>query len=274
MRSTRIALCATIALLAFSIPASAEESPAHELARKHFELGNSYYQVSNYTRALEEFEKAYALEPLPGLIFNIARCHEVMGNLKQAIAKYKLFIEKSPSSAQRPTVELRIQNLETRLKQQEQQQPQPKVEKPTPATHPEPSKESAVTPTPPSDQGEPTRTRSWKWPTSWALIGVGGASLITGIIFGVMVKSKNDEFATAASDGSTTYRALNDLRSTGNTYQNVEIATLVIGGVALAAGGGLLIWELVGRREAPAPRTALLPWAGRSGLGLNLTSSF
>ncbi len=234
------------------------ESPTHQLARKHFELGNSYYQVSNYKAALDEFEKAYALEPLPGLIFNIARCHEVLGNLKDAIAKYKLFLAKSPADASdRGTVELRIRNLEARLKEQA----------PPPVRQPDPP--AAPPASPPVD--EPRPTRSWRWPAGWAALGVGAAALAAGIASGAMVASKSDEFERAAAEGKT-YQTLLDLRAAGERYQKVEVAMLVVGGVALAAGGGLLIWELAGRRRPPS--TALLPLGGPGGFGLALSSQF
>lgn len=277
-----IGLWAVLGIICWTTAGWAERSPTHDLAKKHFELGNTYYEVSNYAQALAEFQKAYELEPLPGLIYNIARCHELLNNLKEAIAQYRLFLEKSPESKDRATVELRIKNLEKRLEQTRETSPTPPQAQakpteavPTPAAsprgNPEPPVAGVVTEEAPRPSARP---RSWKWQTGWIALGVGGASLIAGIISGAMVSSKNSEFEQGVQQNKT-YSTLSDIRSSGQSFEKVEIATLVIGGVGLAAGGGLLLWEaLGGSSETSSNQTALLPYAGPAGAGLSFSSRF
>jgi tetratricopeptide (TPR) repeat protein len=109
--------------------------------------------------------------------------------------------------------------------------------------------EAPATAAPPAESAEaPTGQAGsgWKATTGWVTLGVGGASLITGVIFGAMVSSKSDEHAEAIADGKT-YGELQEIADAGRRYETVQIATLIIGGVALAAGGGLLLWHYLGR---------------------------
>ncbi len=63
----RAPLYALILLLPVLCPGPAEAGNplTREVARKHYELGESLYETSSYAEALVEFEKAYQLEPLP-----------------------------------------------------------------------------------------------------------------------------------------------------------------------------------------------------------------
>ena len=100
--------------------------------------------------------------------------------------------------------------------------------------------------------GTADRKTDWKPTAGWVAVGVGGASLITGVIFGVMVKSKSDEYA----EEDKTYGERQEIADDGKRYQKIELATLVVGGVALAAGGGLLLWHYLGGKKSPESSTA------------------
>jgi len=113
MRPTFAVLLLILALIA---PGQVEAGNplSREVARKHYQLGEMLYKTSNHKGALVEFEKAYELEPLPALLFNIARCYEVMADVAQAIKIYRLYLKKQPGSPKRALVEARLKNLEKR----------------------------------------------------------------------------------------------------------------------------------------------------------------
>lgn len=77
-----------------------EEAKAQ--AREKFNDGNAAYGQENFRQALEAFEAAYQLAPLPGFLFNMAQCHRQLGNYARAASSYRRFLalsEKEPANA-------------------------------------------------------------------------------------------------------------------------------------------------------------------------------
>lgn len=77
-----------------------EEAKAQ--AREKFNDGNAAYEQGDFRQALEAFEAAYQLAPLPGFLFNVAQCHRQLGNYARAASSYRRFLalsEKEPANA-------------------------------------------------------------------------------------------------------------------------------------------------------------------------------
>jgi tetratricopeptide (TPR) repeat protein len=251
-RTTLLTVGVALLLTAALESAPRAESPTHELAKKHYATGKSYYEIANYKEALDEFEKAYKLQPLPALLYNIGRCHESLGNLKAAVASYRDYLAREKEISDRATIEARIANLEKRIKPAE----------PAPPTEAQP----VAPPAEASPVPDATDRPRWRRPTGWALVGVGGAALVVGIVGGVMVKQKNNEFTQGA--GNKTYTELQQIADLGKRWQSVEIASLVVGGVLAAAGGGLLIWDAMGKSKRRTSALRLTPFVSAAGFGL------
>ena len=98
--------------------------------------------------------------------------------------------------------------------------------------------------------------RGWKKPAGWTTVGVGGASLVVGIVCGAMASRKSNEH-DSARDGGGVYDDLNEIQRTGERYESAQVALMMAGGVLAAVGGGLLIWEQLGRKEEPAQSRAM-----------------
>lgn len=242
------------ALLVFAPPAGAQSDAEKQLAKKHYELGEQFYKISNYPRALVEFSSAYKLYPLPGLLFNIARCHEVMANLEKARDHYKLYLKRMPRSPKYSLVELRIKTLEQRLAAREAKRtPKPKPPLPAPVKPDDPGVPASVPAAPKPDEptspvvapvtpvDEPTAPWGWKRTAGWTAVGVGGAALVAGVVLGAMASGKAAEY----EDNKDTYfwDDLEELRESGESLEAGQIALLVAGGVIAAAGAGLLLWD-------------------------------
>jgi tetratricopeptide (TPR) repeat protein len=53
--------------------------------------GAAFYRARDFKKAIESFQKAYAIEPDPNLIFDIARCEQALGE-DAAIGDYERFL--------------------------------------------------------------------------------------------------------------------------------------------------------------------------------------
>lgn len=222
-----------------------------EVAQAHHETAKKHFRLSNFEEALVQFNKAYKYAPLPKLLYNIAACHEGLGNLPEAINTYWLFLEKMPGTPHRTVVEARIKNLTRRLKSQQDAKDTSEANRDKPAP-PQATRQPA--PAKPTDQ--PTR---WKKIAGWTAVGVGGAALITGAVFGALAEQKESEYRQGIQD-KRTYFEQQQTEDAGRLYQSVGVASLVAGAVIAGAGGGLLLWEaLGGGGQEAAGLTALAP---------------
>ena len=277
----RSVCCVLLSLFVLGLcgPVAAQESPFRRLAKKHYELGTQYYETSNFKEALVQFEKAYKLQPMPGLLFNMARCHEVLGNLDRAMDHYQRYLTAVPNAPKRAVVEARLQNLKAR-KAAQTNKPPPSTRPPvTPPVSPRP----AVTPPPEVPSPAPASTpaavpdepsspapRTWRFWAGWGAVGAGGASLVTGVILGVMAKGKGEDYDQAAAGAAPHFGTLEDLQREGEALEAGQIATLVVGGVLVAAGVGLVLWDRMAARgtEHPGATVTLVPTVGPGGGGL------
>ena len=57
-----------------------------------FAEGAALYRGGKYRAAVEKFEEAYALFPEPNLLYNMARAYEALGEVDQALTKYRLCV--------------------------------------------------------------------------------------------------------------------------------------------------------------------------------------
>ena len=76
---------------------------AVEQARTDFERGAALYRAGSYREALAAFEEAQARSPAPQALFNIARCHERLGEFADAVEAYRAYVEAAPGAPDRAT---------------------------------------------------------------------------------------------------------------------------------------------------------------------------
>ncbi len=278
MRGLQACLVAVL-LLACPAWAWAQSVPEKELAQKRYKVGEQLYDIGQYEKALVEFEEAYRLYPLPAMLYNIARAHEVLANLEKAISSYKLFLEKLPDSPHAPTVKSRTKSLEARRVKKKADQEmaaeaKAKPEAPPPAK-PEVKEEKSAPVAAPVEGQTPAETdRTWRWTAGWAGVGVGGAALVAGIAFGALAADKSSDYEELRDNGGL-HDDLKEISDTGQQYETIGIALMVSGGVIAAAGGALLIWELMGGEDDTATTNAMFaPVVTRDGAGFAARLSF
>ncbi len=105
-------------LVILAIGGAAQAKDAAEMrAREQFRAGQSAYSSGEYEKALSAFSEAYGLQPVPGLLFNIAQCHRKLGNYERAAVFYQSYLELSPSSENSATVRALLSEVEASEKE-------------------------------------------------------------------------------------------------------------------------------------------------------------
>lgn len=103
MKPAIVTMFALLALLFASSGARADESESASRiasASKLTDEGLSLYRSRDYRHAIEKFLQAFALDPDPNLLFNLARCYEGIGDSDNAIEKYEDFLSKPDADPQ------------------------------------------------------------------------------------------------------------------------------------------------------------------------------
>ncbi|MCC6748796.1 MAG: tetratricopeptide repeat protein [Deltaproteobacteria bacterium] len=187
----RAVVAALLALAVLAAAPRATAQPESEADRKteaktHFRRGKEAFELGKFRDALKEYEAAYKLVPASGLLFNIAQCYRNLGELKQAIFSFRLYLKKNPEAANRDAVEQLAAELERKL---EAQKPPPPPKK-DPDEEDDRDRGTAIRrelvtppplPPPPVERSRPVYKRWWFW-TSVAAVAAGGA---VGIYLGV-----------------------------------------------------------------------------------------
>lgn len=202
-------------------PAFAQDSP-DELARRHFESGVAYLQESDFDNALKAFEKSYELSKRPDLLLNIATVHERKGDFKSAVTSLKRYLEASPESDQKATVEARIANLEKRIQDAEAA----KAAEPTPNGAGSGGKVTAQDQTPKGTEASPAPKSNLP---AFVLFGVAGLSAAGAVVTGVMANGKYNDAKDSCSP-----RCTDDELSSGKT---LALTSTILTGVAVASAG-------------------------------------
>src|SRR5687767_7592731 len=68
-----------------------------ELAKAHFKRGRAHQDAGAYDLAIAQYQAAYALVPLPELLFNIGQCYRLGGSGDQALVYYERYLEEVPT---------------------------------------------------------------------------------------------------------------------------------------------------------------------------------
>jgi tetratricopeptide (TPR) repeat protein len=216
-----------LVLLGAAPLAAAEADPDTEIAQRLFADGVAAYNEHDYARALDRFEAARRVKPLPAFDYNIARCHDRLGQAAPAIAAYERYLAAAPEAPDAGEVRTRVAVLRARVE---------------PASSPSPS---------PSPAAEAPRPRY----TAPIVVGVVGVALLAtgaGLVgsIGPDYDALERRWMIEGPSAGVT--------STADSLHAREVA----GWALLAAGGAAVIADvalwIVARRHR-APRS--LAWA-------------
>jgi tetratricopeptide (TPR) repeat protein len=248
-------LIALILVGATAMPSWAKRCESAD-ARKAVVEGKTQYDLGHYREAISLWEKVYLECPSPGLLFNLAQAHRMLGDKEEAITLYRSWLRESTDKDPevRKEVEARVAELAALIAAQKKNAEQPPTgvdgSAPPPAAGAEAGGRVDVIPEPDAGSGDRGATDSPAWYQDWVgwsiltggvvVVGVGAGLFVHGGTLHDRAESTVDQDeAIALSDSSTSYRF------TGGTM-------IVVGG--LLSIGGVVRLAITPRSESPRHR--------------------
>lgn len=214
----------SVAFAAMPCSAAAGEKPnasrAAQVDRLN-EQGASHYARREYRQAIDLFSKALAIDPDPNLLFNIARCHERLGEIQAAIDNYELFLSTPGADAQGRS---RAQEALTALRKTQ-----------APTTAPSPTDSAAAPASPMTTTAEPQDSSLVPWLTlggGASLLALGAAVYFVGVADHRKVTRAND-FGRQNGVVDMTLGEAQELVDAGDLKK-------MLGGIGLGVGGALI----------------------------------
>lgn len=229
---------------ATSTPAASTPADQKAQAEEHFQKARTLYQEGRYAEARTELLEARRLDPQgKDLLFNLGIVAEKMQQYDEAITylrEYKAMDTVTEAEAQRADASIR------RIEGARAHGP-----KPTTAGPAQPK------PPPPLAPSKPVHGRVDALTITG--LGVTGAALATGAVFGVLALTTNPDSGVRTGD-SLPWSQVNDDNSRAQTFGLVADIGL---GVGIAAAATTAILYFARTKDAPASKSAFVPGAWR-----------
>ena len=268
---------AVLAVLAAPLTALSQETAVVE-ARAIFHLAKDHYEKGRYAKALAELERAYEIKKLTVFLRYMGDCNMKLARYEQALSIYTQYLRKKPDAEDGEVVKaemaLALERLRAQRKAEYKGKTLPVELRPTGKDQEDPVLKLPQTDTaePPPDlpgvpvePGEPMTTLGV---AKWTSGGLSLVAMALGITFNRLAVAKSDELLNAvrqacpeASGGSCSGNpGLNNpiapynkehlqLELEVEQFNELAVASFVVGGAAAAASVTLFVLDWLGKRE-------------------------
>lgn len=233
--------------------ATAQEERGKSTARQVEELaskGAQAYRNNQYREAIGYFEDAYALQPVPNLLYNVGRCYEKLEEYEKAIEHYEEFAvaPEVGSEARREA-----------LKRAESLREIADIQK----------SDTSGTEGASAENDEGDKTGDANTSKTPIIVTASGAGLIgAGAVFGILASNSADQVRTGED-----FQTRSDAQSRAKTQALVADSLYVAGAVVAGIGLYLLLSKDSGESEKKAS-TVVMPYAHDSGAGVGVRLDF
>jgi tetratricopeptide (TPR) repeat protein len=236
---------------------SESQMSAEERARKVEQLaaeGATAYRNGDYDNAVSFFKKAHALEPVPNLLYNIAKSYEKQEKYKEAVAYYQKFVvAPEVDTKARQAALQRIESLREIADLKE-------------------GDDAAGDGVASSGEGDDKTVEPAETDNSTAKWTMGGgvALLGAGTIVGLaMASPAADRVQTGA-----TYADRKAAQDDARTYALVADGLLISGAVVTGIGLYLYFSDNEAAPEQTASKAVVTPWITSSSAGVGMSLDF
>ena len=208
--------------------------PVERLAERGVEL----YRAGKHARALKYFLEAYRLDPIPDLLFNIAKVYEAQDEPGLAIEYYQQYVTTEGTRASlRAKAQRRVRALRVEVKRKEEEA---RAEAARAEAEREAEEERRR-------RAAAARAGSGAWRTAgWVALGVGAACLASGATYGYLSRRSQSAF-----DDASWLQDKRTLRE--RAERRALIADASFAGAAVAGALGVTLLLLATPADDPAP---------------------
>lgn len=232
-----------LALATASIARAETEDP-----KALFERATVQFRLGQFHEAARTYERVYELRPDPVLLYNCAQSYRLANEPEKALVLYKSFLAAKADAPNRREVEVRIAELERLVTEQRKAKERPPNEvtaPPAPVTEAHPAVAAPESPAPavapaPAPATVDNKGRV-KRIAGIAVLGVGVAALVGGIVAAVFSERASDSINAAAKAGDAFDPSK---EAEGKTDTIVSGVMFGVGGAAVVTGGVLLVLGL------------------------------
>ncbi|MCP4678609.1 MAG: tetratricopeptide repeat protein [Deltaproteobacteria bacterium] len=234
-------------------------------ARALYAQGQEKFDQGDVEGALDAFERSLGAFPHYRTIFNIALCHENLGNIVAAIEMYKRYYDWPSEVPNREDVGQKIEELKAKLPPEPEPEPEPEDPE---STQPEKPASRVKDEVEPGNESGPNLAIP-----GWIAVGTGAAGVVVGGVLLLVARSKAEEMRSIEDEGTPYDSDKHDpLPKQG---KSLEIGGWIVGTVGLAAvGTGVVLLLLSGSDSGEKSSVSLdvSPW--NDGVKTGLTVRF
>lgn len=220
-------------------------------AEKRFQQAEALYRRGDYLPAAAEYQAAYDLSGLAGLLYNVAQSYRLGGEKEKAVLAYRLFLERAPAHQLASVARGHLEALERELAAA-----RPPEEPPSPPVETGPPPEVVAGPATAPERGRALRV------AGLVSAGLGVVALGAAVHYGIEAKKASDAISENQEGWSA---SLLDRYDEGQTAETRMFLLTGVGAAALA-GGGILYY--LGWRAGRAEVVPVTPAAGGAGVAL------
>lgn len=234
--------CLIIAGLVALVGGRSAHADRRSTADRHLERGLEHFEQERYARAIEQFQRGYAVEPRREFLFALGQAERLKGNCAGAVIYYRQFLSRNPPARQVDATWAHIGSCDKELSSARE------LARPAPRAAPPPrAVASSVQPA-----GAPMRPW-YRDPIGTSLLGASLVSAGTSLALFVSASSARDSARLAP-----TYDDFAELADRARTRRNLGITA----GLAAGALAGAAIYRLVWGQPSGATRIEVAPGAG------------
>src|SRR5262245_54294820 len=221
-----------VVLLGSAAIAAAATSPeATAQAKALYEQGSRHYDLREYREAVDAFRRAYDLMPDPLFLFNIAQAYRQLDDCENARMFYKAYLRNEPTADNRPQIERFVAAMDECSQKREAERK---------------AAQQAAEPPPPV-----VMTRSDHSGARLAGIltaSIGAVAVAGGVYFSLDAGKQSRTIEELCGGGFTTSDTAAIDRQ-GLDSERDSIILYGLGGAAIAAGAGMILWATLRSRE-------------------------
>jgi hypothetical protein len=254
--------CAVAALVprwadAAECPSSPDDRERRALAREWFGEAEAKAASGDDSAAIKAYTCSFEMIPHPSTAYRMARAAERIGDLQLALTAHRDYLTLKPDAADRSEVEARIITIQGRIAAGTVGAPLPALQ---------------TAPAPPpfgSPEGE-TRTSGLAGlvrrmgTTEWVILGVGAATLVSGVVFNIGARSQMTDCRNMALAHNITGARDACNRAAPFAYTSYALLGTAVGA---AVAEVILLWT----KSAPSASLALVPLPGGAAMTASAT---